>query len=213
MAKLTGWKIALIVTAVIVAVIIIVVPTAVILSQPTDASQVNSTPQLFPYGQQRIPSTSLSIPRNFSVWGFTFSSTNALAIDSSSGKLTIEAKAWNTNRYQRWTCALQKEQDVFNRGYYVIQNLGDSNKCLCADPSGGGFPTVCSPISTGNFNQQWVMITLSGQANATVVSYALVNRANGLALTVDLTTGSINFGQLDGTNTNQGFQLWELTVN
>jgi hypothetical protein len=206
-----AWEIAtLTVCLIVVAVLIIVLP--IVLPKNKPATITPHTPQLYPYGQIRMPPNSVTIPFNFSVWGFLFRDSVALAIDGS-GNLVLQAKAWNGNAKQRWTCALRDPQNNFNRGVYVIQNIGDSSKCLCSNTNGSSVPTLCSPISTGNFNQQWYMITLSPAANSASDIYALVNRGNNLALAVDPSTMSLFFEPLDGTNPNQQFTLWQLTVN
>lgn len=124
--------------------------------------------------------------------------------------LSLAAKAWNTDLRQRWTCALQKGTPILNRGYYVIQNLGNETAvAICSDANGN--PGICG-LNVGDFTQQFVMLPLDPDANSANVSYALVNKGNSLALTVDPSSLNLFFTTPDGKNPNQRWSSWLLPI-
>lgn len=162
---------------------------------------VTAIPYGYPFNVEECANTDerQCIPKDFSVWAFTYNGSVAIELQPDN-TLLLKARTWNVNPAQRWTCGLRKAGLAFGRGIYVIQNLLDSTRALCVDSNGE--PNTC-PLNVGNPTQQFAMIRLSSNAVGVQSIYALVNQANQLALAVDQATTRLVYKPVDKNDQEQ----------
>jgi hypothetical protein len=174
--KLPTWALATIIVVVVAVVIVIVVVLSVELTK-SSPTPLNSVFTGVPYQQQMCAQSCIPVPGS----NWTISADNAMLLTcSSTGVISMTPSNFQNDVNQQWIFQIVSTSPQLNQGIYNIINSEFNGFSLCS--ISGAIGTCLT--SVGDTSQQWTLIVLSSIAANPFLSFALVNRFSGLALTI-----------------------------